>query len=156
MRTNNPNTKCLDGCDSSIPLVWATNHKGSKMIFELTPHPDGKWVLERTADGYSARLAGDAYEGQVYRCHWDVCTNRAPRGSAPASRGSRPAPPPAERGGRPTVEPPQRGTAPGERAAQYDGPSPEGKIEASVIVNGITYHGFLSPVPTQGDALDEL
>lgn len=155
MRQNNPKTKCLDGCSTQEPLVWATNHKGSKMIFELNAHPEGKWILEQQADNsYKAQLAGDAYEGQTYICHWDVCENKKPledtrgRGAAPAPRAA-----PATRPAPVSPEVDARRAARTQPWGSFD----TGGLEASVIVNGVTYYGILKPMAQpQQDGLDDL
>ena len=154
-RPNNPKTKCLDNCSTQEPLVWAQNHKGSKMIFELNPHPEGKWILEQQADNtYHVRLAGDSYEGQLYICHWDICENRKPREeSGGASRRAAPAPSrqaPAARSAPPTTR------AMTQQAQAIAAPIPAGGLEASIIFNGVTYYGIFQPMAPASDGLDDL
>lgn len=162
-RPNNPKTKCLDNCSTQEPLVWAQNHKGSKMIFELNPHPEGKWILEQQPDNtYHVRLAGDSYEGQLYICHWDICENRQKKDDGGGAR----------RAAAPSRRAPAARTTPDVNASLGSrGPSratvaaptmviQNGEIEASVIVNGVTYYGILHPVTAEAapasDGLDDL
>lgn len=153
-RPNNPKTKCLDNCSTQEPLVWAQNHKGSKMIFELNPHPEGKWILEQQPDNsYKVTLPGDAYEGQLYICHWDICENRKPREeSGGGSRRAAPAP---------SRQAPAARTAPAHRAATEAAVRTQNalgvqEMEASIIVNGVTFYGIFRMMAPASDGLDDL
>jgi hypothetical protein len=66
-------------CHESI--FWAKTAKGKNMAMDPEPSSDGKFVVDDidTRDPQAKRMNRsmlDSYDGPLYECHWDTCSER--------------------------------------------------------------------------------